>query len=229
MKTLQQQAYDLVIALASPDANVKALKKAAQELAPKLEKKQPAPTSEEIDEFNAFRLRYGKLGIVKGCMVEMKSFTKHKDWRDILPALGFNLDRQIMERQARRDAGEFVPDWPMLTTYLNQRRWEAVYFDLGNKAKTDLPEAYVSWLRAFESKFCPFSEVVAKALTLKECEEWKNKTGIFAGLDRSLSPEAQKQLFYDMHQRYFTMPGARNGYQNVGEYFSLVIKKELVR
>ena len=217
MKTLEQQAIDIVIRYANGED--KGLWEEAKILAPKLMRKPEKPTIEEIDEFNVFRLMYKKLGAVKGCSVEMKIFTKHKDWRDVLPILKESLLRQIKERQVAHDAGEFVPSWPMFSTYLNQRRWEMVYYDLGNQVKHDLPEKYAAWLRNFESKYCPFSEIVSKALTKEQCEDWINKKGIFAGLDRSMSEEAAKTFFGTFHAEYFKSTFTRSTWPTVADYY----------
>lgn len=218
---LEQQAIDLVLRLASaPDpSNLTELWMEAVALSPKLSRKEPKPTNLEIDAFNFFRLTYKRLAPVKGCMVELKCFTKHKDWRDILPMLPHSIDRQINERRALADSGGFVAPWPMLSTYLNQRRWEMIYYDLGDQVKTDLPEKYVSWLRKYIGKNLPMAEIISRALTLEQCEAWQTKTGIFAGLDRSMSTQRMAEFFNELHTQYFTSVTTRTAWGNVAEYY----------
>lgn len=217
MKTLEQQAIDIVIRYANGED--KGLWEEAKLLAPKLMRKPEKPSVEEIDEFNVFRLMYKKLGTVKGCGIEMKTFTNHKDWREVLPMLKESLLRQIRERQAMHDAGEYLPSWPHLSTYLNQRRWEMVYYDLGNQVKHDLPEQYAAWLRNFESKYCPYSEVISRALTREQCADWIAKQGIFAGIDRSMSPESAKAFFGTFHSDYYSSAANRYTWPTVADYY----------
>lgn len=226
--TLSQQAIDMVTLLANfpPPTGLEAEWEVMVDLVARIKKRPQKPTEEEMAIFEAFRLRYKKVGTVKGTQVEMAHLAKHKDWREALPALETNFERQITERKALHDSGGFVPPWPMLSTYLNQRRWEMVYFDLGNQVKTDLPEKYVQWLRQFESRWCPFSFVVTHALTAAECEEWKTLTGKFAGLDRSMTFEKRTQVFNQMHQDYFGIASSRSMFASVGEYYNH-IKKNL--
>lgn len=218
MKTLEQQAIDIVIRYANGED--KGLWEEAKLLAPKLMRKPEKPTVEEIDQFNQFRLKYQKLGTVNGCMAEMDIFTKHKDWRDVLPLLHGCIARQIKERQAKADAGEFVPPWPKFSTYIGKsRRWETVYYDLGNQVKHNLDERYAAWLRNFESKYCPYSEIIEKAFTREQFEDWKNKKGIFAGIDRSMSEEAAKTFFGQLHIEYFKLPGNKTKWPTVADYY----------
>jgi len=50
---------------------------------------------------------------------------KHKDWREIVPALEPALDLQMARRAKMKTAGEFVPGWKNFKTYVNQRCWES--------------------------------------------------------------------------------------------------------
>jgi len=50
---------------------------------------------------------------------------KHKDWREIIPALEPALDMQMARREKMKAAGEFLPNWKHLKTYINGRFWES--------------------------------------------------------------------------------------------------------
>lgn len=79
---------------------------------------------ESKEQFEKFRKEYP--GQKRGFETEFKTFQKHKDWKEVLPLLSENLKKQIEIRNAKLARKEFVPEWPMLSTYLNQRRWEIV-------------------------------------------------------------------------------------------------------
>jgi hypothetical protein len=72
--------------------------------------------------FEKFRVRYQ--GLKRGHDTELKTLMKHKDWMDVAMSLESALDVAIEQRAAKAAKKEFVPSWPNLQTYLNQRRWE---------------------------------------------------------------------------------------------------------
>ena len=72
--------------------------------------------------FELFRKKYQ--GTKRGLSTELSVLKKHKDWKEVVNELSSILDRQTKERELRQAKGEFVPQWPNLQTYLNQRRWE---------------------------------------------------------------------------------------------------------
>jgi len=78
--------------------------------------------SEYGNQFEIFRKNYP--GTKRGLDTEFKTFQKHKDWKQILPALDERLSRQIEVRAINKQNGVFVPEWKNLQTYLNQRAWE---------------------------------------------------------------------------------------------------------
>lgn len=88
---------------------------------PKTFNQEPKTNNED---FEKFRKEYP--GQKRGFETEFKTFQKHKDWKEVLPLLSENLKKQIEIRNAKLARKEFVPEWPMLSTYLNQRRWEIV-------------------------------------------------------------------------------------------------------
>lgn len=74
--------------------------------------------------FDIFRKQYP--GTKRGLETEYSNFKKkHKDYRAcvylLLPAL-----RKLMEwRETKKASGQFVPEYANLSTWINQRRWEA--------------------------------------------------------------------------------------------------------
>lgn len=74
--------------------------------------------------FESFRKKYP--GVKRGLETEYKTFQKHKDWKDALTNLDSAITSQIEIYNRKKSKGEFVPEWPMLATWINQRRWEIV-------------------------------------------------------------------------------------------------------
>lgn len=74
------------------------------------------------DKFESFRKKYP--GIKLGAETELKNFQKHNDWRDVINNLQSIIDDQISYRKAKKQRGEFVPEWKNLKTWINQRCWE---------------------------------------------------------------------------------------------------------
>lgn len=89
------------------------------------EKKIIKKESEQI--FDEFRKAYK--GKKRGLVTELENFKKKhpKDWKDILPLLMPALEREEQHRKIAKAAGEFVPQWAMLQTWINQSRWEMEY------------------------------------------------------------------------------------------------------
>lgn len=89
------------------------------------EKKIIKKESEQI--FDEFRKAYK--GKKRGLATELENFKKKhpKDWKDIVPLLMPALEREEQHRQISKAAGEFVPQWAMLQTWINQSRWEMEY------------------------------------------------------------------------------------------------------
>jgi hypothetical protein len=78
--------------------------------------------SQEKILFEEFRKAY--LGTKRGLDIEFTNFCKkHKDWRDVLPYLKVNYERQIEAKKSQR--GSIDPRFEKhLQTYINQRCWE---------------------------------------------------------------------------------------------------------
>lgn len=76
--------------------------------------------------FEIFRQKYKSYGgKVRGFEVELKDFKKkHKDWEEVIPILGYAIDKEAQERSAALRRGDFFPQIKNLKTYLNQRSWE---------------------------------------------------------------------------------------------------------
>lgn len=74
-------------------------------------------------QFEIFRKAYR--GTKRGLNVEFEAFRKkHKDWQAVIPLLTPALERLIRWRNQCIDNHVFCPEWPYLSTWLNQRRWE---------------------------------------------------------------------------------------------------------
>lgn len=73
--------------------------------------------------FNQFRQAYK--GTKRGLKVELENFKKkYNNWREIIPCLMPALEREIAWREQMQAAGQFVPQWAYLQTWINQARWE---------------------------------------------------------------------------------------------------------
>ena len=76
------------------------------------------PTPYETGLFEEFRSKYR--GKKRGLETELDNFTKHKDWRNILPKLvKLKLNFDVTE-------SKYIPH---LQTFINQRRWEMMEQD----------------------------------------------------------------------------------------------------
>lgn len=86
----------------------------------------PHTTAELEAMFDSFRKAYG--GTKRGLKVELDNFKKKNDnWREIVPLLMPALEREIAYREQAQAAGQFVPNWAYLQTWINQRRWETEF------------------------------------------------------------------------------------------------------
>lgn len=76
--------------------------------------------------FENFRKLYP--GTKRGHQTELDVLKKHKDWKVVLGALEGIITAEIQWRQNTKSQSPstFIPEWPHLSTYLKQRRWETV-------------------------------------------------------------------------------------------------------
>src|SRR5574344_1313103 len=73
--------------------------------------------------FERFRRAFG--GNKRGLDSEFKNFVrKNKDWQSVLPSPMPALEIEKEWRKRCTDVGAFCPEWTMLSTWINQRRWE---------------------------------------------------------------------------------------------------------
>ena len=80
--------------------------------------------SEEEQMFDKFRRTYR--GTKRGLQTEFTNFKKkHKDWREVLVILLPSYQAQQTKREQALRQGCFVPQEKNLSTYINQRCWEA--------------------------------------------------------------------------------------------------------
>lgn len=76
-----------------------------------------------IEDFEKFRKDYP--GLKRGYQTELDNFkSKHNDWKEIIPILKPSIDSQKENRESMEGAGDFVPPWKHLRTWINQRCWE---------------------------------------------------------------------------------------------------------
>jgi len=79
--------------------------------------------SESEKQFDEFRKKYP--GSKRGNRTEYENFCKkHRDHSSILPVLLPALNNQSAWRLEMRSAGQFVPEWKNLQTWINNRWWE---------------------------------------------------------------------------------------------------------
>ena len=72
--------------------------------------------------FIAFREAFP--GTRRTWSTEFARLKKHRDWKKALPLLMPALEKEKAWRRRCADIGAFCPEWAMLSTWLNQRRWE---------------------------------------------------------------------------------------------------------
>lgn len=53
-----------------------------------------------------------------------KAWEKLKCTEDLFNEIRLSIQAQVRYRADAKQQGEFVPDWPMPSTFINQRRWE---------------------------------------------------------------------------------------------------------
>jgi hypothetical protein len=64
-------------------------------------------------------------GSKRGLDTEYENFQKkYKNWIEILPLLLPAIEKQIEIHDAKINAKQFAPEYPMLSTWINQKRWE---------------------------------------------------------------------------------------------------------
>ena len=79
-----------------------------------------------LEQFEIFRKLYP--GSKKGLDTEFENLKKkHKDYIEIVPQLPEIIKRQMRIKKAKKDRGEFVPEWKNLQTWINGRCWEEEY------------------------------------------------------------------------------------------------------
>ena len=79
---------------------------------------------DEKNIFEIFRKKYP--GTKRGLDTEFGNFTKrHTDHSSAVHLLLPALDNLIQWRTKKKEAGQFVPEYANLSTWINQRRWEA--------------------------------------------------------------------------------------------------------
>lgn len=74
--------------------------------------------------FEEFRKAYQ--GTKRGQSEELKNLKKHKDWKEVIPELLPNYQKQQQALTEKRNKNEFVPPPKNLKTYINQRCWTEV-------------------------------------------------------------------------------------------------------
>lgn len=99
----------------------------------------PPELSPDETLFESFRKEYP--GTKRGLKTEYDNFRKkHGDHKTVLPLLSTALSNQKQWRVEMSTAGMFVPEWPGLAVWINQRRWENEKPVIENKKNTAIPQ-----------------------------------------------------------------------------------------
>lgn len=102
----------------------------------KRKKEVSEPTQQEHEMFEDFRKRYK--GKKRGHDTEFNFFIKqNKDWREVLPMLGYAIEKENALREQARTMRKFFPEQKNMQTYLNgkNRSWEVYTEDLATYDK----------------------------------------------------------------------------------------------
>lgn len=77
-----------------------------------------------LNEFEKFRKVYP--GTKRGLKTEFENFKKkHKDYKEAVFLLLPAIEEYIMWREKKTGLGQFVPEYTIMQTWINQRRWES--------------------------------------------------------------------------------------------------------
>lgn len=88
------------------------------------------------NEFEKFRKLYP--GSKRGLDTEFENFKKkNSNYNDIFPLLVSAVSKQIAFRKQKSELKQFVPEWPMLSTWINQKRWEEEINEINNETKPE--------------------------------------------------------------------------------------------
>lgn len=84
-------------------------------------------TAQATELFEQFRKAYQ--GKKRGLQTELENFKKKNkaNWQELVPLLLPAWERELAWREQARKQGRFVPEFAMLQTWLNQRRWETEF------------------------------------------------------------------------------------------------------
>lgn len=113
---------DIINTLSQNSQNAEEAPAEQAEVKKKSAPKNAEPTTELEQQFEEFRKAYK--GRKRGHKEEFENFKKkNPDWREIVPLLMPALQRLEDYNAAAKAAGEWVPQWANLQTWINQRRW----------------------------------------------------------------------------------------------------------
>lgn len=131
---------------------------------------------------------------------------KHKDWREVIPKLR-TAHRQEQAEHARLIAqSKFCPEFAMLQTWINQRRWESYDVDvMPEPVLSPLYEPYLAWFKdTMPSGLSP--------MTQEQFLQWKNMEGPFRNLSQLISDFTRRNLITDAHSAYAASPSGKSIY-----------------
>lgn len=91
--------------------------------------KPPNPQRGNAELREIFQKAHDKFpGTKREAGTDLHTFTKHKDWKEVIDRLLPAIDKQIAHRKKLKDdQAAFIAEWPNFQTWLNQRRWEDQY------------------------------------------------------------------------------------------------------
>ena len=136
--------------------------------------------------FSQFQKSYP--GKKRGLDTEYKNLQKkHSDWKDVVYILYTSLEQQKTQRSKDKANNKFIPEWPHLSTYINQRRWEMV------DGSVDTPEQKAEKEKSkAEAKYQEYKAEQSQwllELTVEQIKNYPTKSTNFLRLVKELRPE----------------------------------------
>ncbi len=106
------------------------------------------------EKFEIFRRLYP--GTKRGLDSEYQNFKKkHKDYKSVIDLLVPAVENWMLWASETKSANGFVPEYPMLATWINKRRWETEY----QVTKSEDPSAKYEILKSKGWKNCTKEEL----------------------------------------------------------------------
>lgn len=157
-------------------------------------------------EFAAFHTIFA--GKKRGAETEFQNFIKkNPDWRTVVPSLRPAHAVEQREHARKSAAGLFCPEYAMMQTWLNQRRWESFNIEVPELAESPAMAAYRA--KVVER----FGASAVPPLSQEQLALWTGGTGPFAGASRRIPENALIADFWNAHEEYMAMPNGKPCYE----------------